>query len=155
MRKYRNRFERIYRVRPPRGFYSKMAKQLNIFYTSIRNNFWKEQKPKPERICKIMMFIDQELGIAVRPELLWGDENNFPEEQKVYIDYETFRKDVMGWMKKNRGKETCSIIEKYLNGEILESISLKVGRSRERIRQIILREAEFLRTELKLENYRV
>jgi hypothetical protein len=108
-----------------------------------------------ERINEIIFFIDRELRIAVRPEILWNKENNIFEEQKVSIDYETFREDVMDWMKKNRREETCSIIEEYLNGEILESIALKAGKTRERIRQIILREAELLKAELKLENYRI
>jgi hypothetical protein len=85
-----------------------------------------------ERINEIIFFIDRELGIAVRPDVLWDKENNFPEEQKVNIDYETFRDDVMSWMKENRTNYLCSIIEKYLDGEILESISLKAGKNSKR-----------------------
>jgi len=156
MRRYRNRFERIYKVRPPHGFYSALARHLNTCPTTVIPYFTKNIMPKSsERINEIIFFIDRELRIAVRPEILWNKENNIFEEQKVSIDYETFREDVMDWTKKNRREETCSIIEEYLNGEILESIALKAGKTRERIRQIILREAELLKAELKLENYRI
>lgn len=150
MKRYRNNFERLFRFYAPWGFYADMARSLDIHYVLLHKYINGHAPESTQRANDICTYLTGRTSYNVQPETLWPDKFGIVIEPKKYCLNEAFAKpDILDKIENEYGKDStvAIIIEEYIRGSTYEQIGQKVGRTRERVRQIINRVAREMKKE--------
>ena len=135
-----NRLEKIFRFKPPRGFYADMARELKIHYTLLHKNLNGIAPKTLKRAEDICVYLQGKTQYNVNPEILWPEkfQGFFPIE-KTCSNLAIKNLDPLIEIENKYSSESLyyAIMEMYFNGESYASIAEKMGRTRERIRQIV------------------
>jgi len=140
MKRYRNNFERIFKFYAPRGFYAEMSRAINVHYVILYKYLRGHTPESTQRANDICTYLQGATSYNVQPETLWPDKFGIAIEPKRYCLNEAFAKpDILDKIENEYGKDStvAIIIEEYIRGSTYEQIGQKVGRTRERVRQII------------------
>ena len=145
-----NNLESIFKFRAPHGFYSDMARALNIHYTILYKYLRGHAPESTQRANDICTYLQGATNYNVQPEVLWPDKFGIIADGKKHcINEALVQSDVMDKIESIYGKGSLHavIAEEYIRGSTYEQISQKVGRTRERIRQILNKIIERLKTD--------
>jgi len=150
MKRYRNNFERIFKFYAPRGFYAEMSRAINVHYV-ILYKYLRGHTPKSmQRASDICTYLQGATSYNVQPETLWPDRFGVvADDTGQCINEALVQPDIMDTIESIYGKDSMQsvIAEEHIDGATYEQISQKIGRTRERIRQVLNKIIERLKTD--------
>ena len=135
-----NNLEIIFKFRAPHGFYSDMARSLNIHYTILYKYLRGHAPESTQRANDICTYLQGATNYNIQPETLWPDKFGVvADDARHCINEALVQSPLMDKIESTYGKGSLHavIAEEYIRGATYEQISQKVGRTRERVRQIL------------------
>ena len=146
--RYKNNFERLFKFSAPRGFYAEMSRAINVHYVILYKYLRGHAPESTQRANDICTYLTGRTSYNVQPETLWPDNFGVTQEEKKHCLNEAFAKpDIIDKIEAEYGKNStvAIVIEEYIRGSTYEQIGQKVGRTRERVRQIINHIARYIK----------
>ena len=138
--RYKNNFERLFKFSAPRGFYAEMSRAINVHYVILYKYLRGHAPESTQRAIDICAYLQGATSYNVQPETLWPDRFGVVADGATHcINEALIQSDMMDEIESIYGKDSMQIViaEEYIRGSTYEQIGQKVGRTRERVRQII------------------
>jgi len=138
--RYKNNFERLFKFSAPRGFYAEMSRAINVHYVILYKYLRGHAPESTQRANDICTYLTGRTSYNVQPETLWPDKFGIvTDDAKPCINEALVQLNIMDKIESIYGKDSMQIViaEEYIRGSTYEQIGQKVGRTRERVRQII------------------